>query len=262
MEELYFLNDGTYELDSGAYFGIVPKVLWSKYFKDRENKIRITTNVPLIRINGKNTIVDAGIGDKFSEKFKNIFRPEKNCDIAKSMEENYGIKNIDHIILSHMHFDHNGHIYSGNTLFRHSTVIMQEKELNAFRHPNDFTRGSYISGKIYGNIKALSGSRRINGNISVINTGGHTEGHMVILFEVNSKKYMYGGDLFPSSFHIKPYYITAIDSYPIETLKMKKKLLKKAINENISLIFNHDNNHIMAKVYGSPEKPEIEFSEI
>jgi glyoxylase-like metal-dependent hydrolase (beta-lactamase superfamily II) len=260
MEELYFLNDGTYELDSGAYFGIVPKVLWSRYFKDRENKIRITTNIPFLRINNKNIIIDAGIGNNFPDKFRKIFRPEKENDILNSLENEYHIKKVDNIILSHMHFDHNGHIFSGNKLFKNSTIIMQENELKAFRHPNDFTRGSYIGGKIYGNIKTIRGSRKITGNISEINTGGHTEGHMVILFEVNSKKYMYGGDLFPSSFHIKPYYITAIDSYPIESLKMKKKLVKKAINENISIIFNHDDKNIMGKVYGTPQKPEVEFA--
>ncbi|MGE9810011.1 MBL fold metallo-hydrolase [Ferroplasma acidiphilum] len=259
MEEIYFLNDGTYELDSGAYFGIVPKVLWSKYISDNNNKIRITTNIPFLRVNDKNILVDAGIGNNFSDRFRRIFVPEKNNDIADSLENDYHIKGVDNIILSHMHFDHNGHIFSGNKLFRNSQIIMQEKELKAFRHPNDFTRGSYIPGKIHGKIKTIEGSRKITGNITAINTGGHTEGHMVIFFEINSKKYMYGGDLFPSSFHLKPYYITAIDSYPIETLKMKKKLLKKAINENISIIFNHDNKNIMGKVYGSAEKPEIEF---
>ena len=259
MEELYFLNDGTYELDSGAYFGIVPKVLWSRHFRDRENKIRIGTNIPFLRLNDKNIIIDAGIGDNFSDKFRKIFRPEKERDISISLVRDYHVKSIDHIILSHMHFDHNGHIFSGNPIFRNSQIVMQEKELKAFRHPNDFTRGSYIPGRIYGKIKTLTGSRKINGNVTAINTGGHTEGHMVIIFEVNSKKYMYGGDLFPSWFHIKPYYITAIDSYPIETLKMKKKLLKKAIRENISIVFNHDRENVMAKIYGTPEKPEIEF---
>ncbi len=262
MEEVYFLKDGTYELDSGAYFGIVPKALWSKYFKDRENKIRIATNIPLLRINNENILIDAGLGNNFSEKFRKIFRPEKVNDIAYSLENDYRIKQVDNIILSHMHFDHNGHIFSRNKLFGKSNIIMQESELKAFRHPNDFTRGSYIPGKITGNIKTISGSRKINGNITTINTGGHTEGHMVIIFEVNSKKYMYGGDIFPSSFHLKPYYITAIDSYPIETLKMKKKFLKKAIRENISIIFNHDNENITGKVYGTPEKPEIEFGNL
>ena len=54
MEELIFLNDGSYELDAGAYFGIVPKAIWSRHFKDRDNKIRITTNVPMLNINNRN----------------------------------------------------------------------------------------------------------------------------------------------------------------------------------------------------------------
>jgi Metallo-beta-lactamase superfamily. len=142
MEELYFLNDGTYELDSGAYFGIVPKVLWSRYFRDRENKIRIGTNIPFLRLNNKNIIIDAGLGDNFSDRFRKIFRPEKESDISISLVRDYHVKSIDHIILSHMHFDHNGHIFSGNPLFRNSQIVMQEKELKAFRYPNDFTRGA------------------------------------------------------------------------------------------------------------------------
>ncbi|WP_337860054.1 MBL fold metallo-hydrolase [Ferroplasma sp.] len=259
MEELYFLNDGTYELDAGAYFGIIPKALWSKHFNDNNNKIRITTNIPYLRINNVNTTIDAGIGNSFSDQFKKIFRPEKNNDISRSLTEDYHLKSLDNIILSHMHFDHAGSIFSSSLLFKRSQIIMQTKELKAFRHPNNFTRGSYIHKKIYGNIKALEGTAKINGNISAVNTGGHSEGHMVILFNINSKKYMYGGDLFPSAFHIKPYYIPAIDSYPVQTMKMKRKLLKKAINENISIIFNHDTNNLMAKVYGSTDKPELEF---
>ena len=43
---------------------------------------------------------------------------------------------------------------------------------------------------------------------------------------------------------------------------MKKKLVKKAINENIAIIFNHDPEHTMARVYGTTEKPELEFMDI
>ena len=42
---------------------------------------------------------------------------------------------------------------------------------------------------------------------------------------------MYFGDLIPSAFHVKIPYITAIDSFPIETVKMKKKLIERAIRE-------------------------------
>ena len=262
MDELILLNDGSYELDAGAYLGIVPKAIWSRYFRDKENKIRITTNVPLLNVNNRLILLDAGIGNNFSEKFSKIFKPVKEHDIQESLENEYRINAIDKIIVSHMHFDHCGHVFSKNNLFRKSTLIVQKRELHAFRYPNEFTRGSYIKDKIIPEIHKLNGSTRLNANISTIITGGHSEGHMVIVFNINSKRYMYGGDLFPSAFHIKPYYITAIDSYPVETLKLKKKLLKKVINENISIIFNHDSDNILAKVYGNPEKPELEFQDV
>ena len=262
MEELIFLNDGSYELDAGAYFGIVPKAIWSKQFKDKHNKIRITTNVPMLNINNRHIILDAGIGNNFSDKFNKIFNPVKDHDIEETLQNDYHITRVDDIIVSHMHFDHCGHVFSKNSLFRKSNLIVQKKELNAYRHPSEFTRGSYIRAQIIPEITRLKGSTRINGNISTIITGGHSEGHMVTVFSINSKKYMYGGDLFPSAFHIKPYYVTAIDSYPVESLKMKKRLVKKAINENITIIFNHDPEHTMARVYGTPEKPELEFLEI
>ena len=262
MDELIFLNDGSYELDAGAYLGIVPKVIWSRYFHDKENKIRITTNVPMLHINNRHILLDAGIGNNFTEKFNRIFKPVKDHDIEKTLTNDYHINTIDKIIVSHMHFDHCGHAFSGNNLFKKSTLIVQERELQAYRHPNEFTRGSYIKNKITPEMYALNGSTRINGNIRTIITGGHSEGHMVTVFNINSKKYMYGGDLFPSAFHIKPYYITAIDSYPLESLRLKRKLVKKAINENIAIIFNHDRDHVMAKIYGKPEKPELEFQDI
>ncbi len=256
MDDLHFLNDGSYEIDSGAYCGIVPKVLWSKYFNDNDNKLRITTNIPFIKINNKNILIDSGIGNNFSERFIKNFKPNKNNDIEKQLED-HDIKNIDFIIQSHMHFDHSGHIFSKNKIFNNTYIILQEKELNAFKKPNDFTRGSYIKNRINKKMVLLNGSKRINSKINVIFTSGHTEGHEVIIFAINSKKYIYGGDLFPSAFHIKPYYLTAIDSYPLNSLKMKKKLLNKIIKEKILIIFNHDNENVLCEVYGTVEKPLI-----
>ncbi|MEM0139181.1 MAG: MBL fold metallo-hydrolase [Ferroplasma sp.] len=257
MDELHILNDGSYVLDSGAYCGIVPKAIWSRYFHDENNRIRIGTNVPLATINGKNYIMDAGIGNNFDEKFLGIFKPEKSSDIEEQIKNTYNLKSIDSIIISHMHFDHCGHLYSGSNIFKGSKVVLQEKELKAFRQPNEFTRGSYIRQKIHGKLHTLNGSYKLNGNINIIYTGGHTEGHQAIIFEINSTRYLYGGDLFASLFHLKPYYITAIDSYPITTLKIKKKLINKAIREHMRIILNHDNENTVGEIYGTVEKPQF-----
>ena len=43
--ELTALSDGIYYLDGGAFFGIVPKVLWSKRVPvDADNRVRTGLN--------------------------------------------------------------------------------------------------------------------------------------------------------------------------------------------------------------------------
>ncbi len=254
MDTFDILNDGSYCLDAGAYLGIVPKALWTKYFNDNNNRLRIGTNLPFFIINGKSYLIDAGIGNVFDDKFMKIFSPEKSSDAENLIKNNYGIESVDRVLISHMHFDHCGHLYSKGILSR-SEIYMQKKEMINFKKPNEFTRGSYVNRKIYGKIHYIDGSSRINSKIRVIHTGGHTSGHQAIIFEINSKKYMYGGDLFPSSFHIRPYYVTAIDTFPLESLKIKKMLVKKAINEHIIMIFNHDNNNTLGEISGTVNKP-------
>ena len=71
--ELIILSDGTYELDGGAMFGVVPKTLWEKRIKaDERNLITLGLNSLLIR-DGKHTVlVETGIGPKLNEKSREI----------------------------------------------------------------------------------------------------------------------------------------------------------------------------------------------
>ena len=50
---------------------------------------------------------------------------------------------------------------------------------------------------------------------------------MMNVIERDDEVDRYPGDIFPSSFHIRPTHIPAIDSFPIESLHWKKVLLKK-----------------------------------
>ena len=83
--ELTILSDGTYLLDGGAMFGVVPKTLWEKRFKpDERNLLRAGLNSLLIR-NGRQTVlVETGIGPKLSEKSRQIQRRSSpsRCRIA------------------------------------------------------------------------------------------------------------------------------------------------------------------------------------
>lgn len=51
------LSDATFVLDPGAYFGIVPREIWSRQFQadERGGKVRLSTNLLLVESGGVHT---------------------------------------------------------------------------------------------------------------------------------------------------------------------------------------------------------------
>src|ERR1044072_5681009 len=64
-------------LDGGSMFGSVPKPLWSRTNPpDERNRIRLAMRCMLLRGHGRTVLVDVGLGDKFSDKLRDIYRVE------------------------------------------------------------------------------------------------------------------------------------------------------------------------------------------
>ena len=106
--ELTILSDGTYELDGGAMFGVVPKVLWEKRIQpDARNMLTVGTNSLLVRDGKRTVLIETGIGPKLSEKSQSIYQNQPR--LLKSFEE-AGVSpdEIDVVINTHLHFDHCG----------------------------------------------------------------------------------------------------------------------------------------------------------
>ena len=63
--ELNIFSDGTYRLDGGAFFGVIPKVMWSrKAAADEKNYVQAGLNSLLIRTGKQNVLVETGMGNK------------------------------------------------------------------------------------------------------------------------------------------------------------------------------------------------------
>src|SRR6185437_6819170 len=80
--ELTALSDGTYYLDGGAFFGVVPKVLWSKRLpSDEKNRVPTGLNSVLVRDGEKTVLIETGVGNKLPEKMVQIYgQPAKLLD--------------------------------------------------------------------------------------------------------------------------------------------------------------------------------------
>ena len=62
--ELTVVSDGTYYLDGGAMFGVVPKPLWEKRAPaDERNRILLGLNTVVVRTGKHTVVIETGIGN-------------------------------------------------------------------------------------------------------------------------------------------------------------------------------------------------------
>ncbi len=107
--ELTPLSDGFLRLDGGAMFGIIPRPLWERQAPaDARNRIRLAMRPLLVR--GEQTmIIDAGVGDKESAKFADLYGLERERHLDDSLAAaGLSAEDVDVVLATHLHFDHAG----------------------------------------------------------------------------------------------------------------------------------------------------------
>lgn len=263
------LSDGSFSLEVGACFGVVPKKIWSRSIKENEkNRVTMALNIPVIQTPEWTAIIDSGIGKIPEEKVQKIYEAGKSQDLLDGIDQIADRKSVKYIVHSHLHFDHMGHSFElidGKDPFPEAVRIFQADEKNNMLHQNEVTRGSYNDPLLLGRgfkTSTISGSTDIKEGLRAVHTGGHTSGHQAIIFERGGNGLIYFGDILPTSFNLKLPYITAIDTYPLETLEMKRKLIQLALDKNYICVFNHDSTVKAGYLNGTIEKVTVQPVEL
>ncbi|MGR3309473.1 MAG: MBL fold metallo-hydrolase [Candidatus Brocadiales bacterium] len=252
--EIYPTTDGFIRLDGGAMFGIVPRVLWEKLFPpDEENRIYMGLNCPLIKTPKHNILIDTGTGPKCDAKIRHMYGIENNPSLRKSLGiHGFSHGDIDIVINSHLHLDHCGgnttYNDAGNIVptFSNAKYYIHKGEWEDALNANERTKGSYINDDFLplwesGNLELVEGDEiEIAEGVSMIRTGGHTQFHCCIKICSEGQTAFYLADLIPTVAHLPYPYIMAYDSFPLETLEQKKRILPQALEENWLLMFEHD----------------------
>ena len=268
--EITLLSDGSFTLDPGAAFGIVPHQFWSRRFTTTEaGRVTLALRIPFISGKGFHALIDTGIGANPDEKSRKIFEMKKGQDLLAQLSEVADPRDIDMTIHSHLHFDHFGHSLErkGNRwVFPEARVVAQKSEFAASRKTNEFTRNNYgkIDLRLLSRVKKvqLEGTARLKHGLTAVHTGGHTIGHQAIIYSNGGKEMIYFGDLIPTSFHLKLPYVTAIDTFPLSTVEMKRKLIARAIRNKSVCVFNHDTEMPAALLSGTVEETKAEPVEL
>src|SRR5665213_2968857 len=106
--ELTFCSDGTYLLDGGAMFGVVPKTLWAKRSQpDAENRILLGLDTTVVRTGKHGVLIETGIGNKQSGKMREIHGNQELLP-ASLAAAGVRVEEVTHVINTHLHFDHCG----------------------------------------------------------------------------------------------------------------------------------------------------------
>src|ERR1700752_1405062 len=80
--ELSIFSDGTYPLDGGAFFGVIPKIMWSRKLPaDEQNRVTSGLNSLLIRTGKQTVLVETGMGNKLADRMVKFYgQPAKLLD--------------------------------------------------------------------------------------------------------------------------------------------------------------------------------------
>jgi len=255
--DCFTLELDSFLLDGGAMFGVVPKNLWEKKIPaDSMNRIPMQARSLIIQGNGKVILVDTGIGDKLSDKFRKIYDIQTSATSMTERLEPIGlsVNDITDVILTHLHFDHAGGstaIVNGQVTatFPNAVYHVQAEQWELACNPSVRDRSSFMQD----NFMPLLEQKMINlvkgekidffDGIDLIVTHGHTQGQQHPLINGGNgggQSLFFCGDLIPTSAHISTAWHMGYDNYPLSIMDEKSAILSRAIKEKWILCFEHD----------------------
>jgi methylmalonyl-CoA epimerase len=250
--EVISLCDGSFRLDGGAIFGVVPRSVWgSRFAADEHNRVELAVRQLVVR-GTRTMLIDAGFGDKTDETFRRNFAVERGRNLDHALADaGLGVEDIDIVLATHLHWDHAGGFTvrdAGGRLrprFPRARYVVRRGEWEEATHPNARTRGNYVPDDFVplmsaGVLEMVDEDQTIMPGVKVRRTGGHTGHHQMVLIESNGQRAAFPADMMPTSAHLSPAWIAAVDLFPMETLTAKQAFIAEAAAHRTLVFFDHD----------------------
>ena len=265
---VHILECGRLSLDGGAMFGSVPRALWERHIApDDRHRIPLAMRLLLLEhADGARVLVDTGVGDKYDDRFRDMFKVRNPVAVAgrtplETVVAAAGTapEAITHVVVTHLHFDHGGgvsrragsHVEDSDVggsgvepVFPGAEHFLQARNLETARQPNARERASYLPA----NVEVLSavplglldGACEILPGLSVIPSEGHTAGMQVVRPEGGGQVVYYVADLSPTRHHVHLPYSMGYDQCARQVLEEKSALWPRVVEEDAVVVFEHD----------------------
>jgi len=224
-------------------------------------------NCLFIEAGSERILIDTGIGDKWSDKHREMYGIDRQRSLNDSLKAIAGVgsEDITIVINTHLHFDHAG----GNTkldesgkatpAFPNARYFISQAELEHAEAPSDRDRASYFPDnwrpvKESGQLELKEAEYEVVPGLWMETHAGHNRSMQCPRLEQNGQTLFGFADLIPTRAHMPFAWVMGYDLYPLETVEAKKKLLPQAARENWTCLFYHDAEQALGRISNTDGK--------
>jgi glyoxylase-like metal-dependent hydrolase (beta-lactamase superfamily II) len=250
--KLSLVSAGHYWTDAGAFFGVLPWYIWhDKVETDDRQRLRMNLNLLLIQTEGRNILVDTGVGNRLNKRRREIYNPSEFELPASLAALGLSTQDITDVIMTHLHFDHAGGAVSeigGEDVLTFPEAVwhIQKTEWDMAKNPDKLNKAAYqfehqlsLLDRI-GRLRFYESEAMIAPEVRIIPVGGHTVGMQIVECSHDGRPYIYAGDIIPTRFHLPLAITSSYDVCREASYQAKQMIYDKLTRGNGFLLLDHD----------------------
>lgn len=247
--ELIALQDSWTSKEPGGFFQGVEAEAWEPYrdWLDDDGLMAHNYGSFLIRSNGKNMLVDTGLGE--SPGSRDLEQPPS---LLVAMEAaGFAPEDIDLVLFTHLHWDHTGWNTRGadghwRLTFPNARYVAQQNEFDYWTSPGDKPSNGPDYDRVLAPIIAADRLDLVTGEyaptreVVAVPTPGHTPGHVSFgVLSGGQRAYILGDAAHKPVQLSEPDWYPGFDLDPVESTRSRHMILDRAEAENALIAGGH-----------------------
>lgn len=256
--QVTYLADGGGIASATATFPGTNESQWTRYEEHLNADGRFITSIGgfLIAMSGRYIIVDLGIGPQ-SLEFPGFGTYAGGQFLESLAQTGVNREQISDVVFTHLHLDHCGWVTmesngSRGLTFPKARYLITQAEWD-FWHGGDNPAGphpEYVQKPLEGRLTFISPSETIAPGLTVIDTHGHTPGHISLQLQAGEPRLFLIGDLMYGEMQLQETdWNVAFDTDPAQAQAARERLLPQLTAPNVIVAANHFSDTVFGRIH-------------